>query len=244
MSRPRKEKEDAAARIDAEIERRRLRGEPFEQVQVGRKRGALCGEFWGEAWCGNLEAYSDYEDRLPRGKSYLRAGNVYDLTIEPGEIFAYVTGAEIYDVLIKIEPVSVAAMERVKAGCIGKVGSVLDLLSGSLGPSVMAALTDLDSGLIPRPGEIWFECSCPDWAGMCKHIAAVLYAVGVELDERPELLFVLRQADLNDLVSAAADGAGAIADFAPPHENRGADLSPDGLSELFGIEISEPESAF
>lgn len=235
-------KAEAAERIAEEIERRRERGEPFQQLHVASKRGDLCGEFWGKTWCENLEAYSDYEGRLPRGKSYLRAGNVYDLTIDPGEIFAYVTGAEIYEVLIKIDAVEAEHLDQLKADCAGKIGSVLDLLSGKLGPAVLAALTDLDAGLIPKPDEIHFSCSCPDWAGMCKHVAATLYAVGVQLDSRPELLFTLREADQHELAEAAAVGAGAIAES--DAETETGDLTPDGLSALFGIEISEPEAAF
>ena len=236
-------KAEAAARIAEEIERRRERGEPFKQLTVARKRGDLSGEFWGQAWCNNLEAYSDYEDRLPRGKSYLRAGNVYDLTIDPGEIFAYVTGAEIYDVLIKIDPVPDEESARIQSECAGRIGSVLDLLSGKLGPDVMAVLTDLETGLIPQPDEIHFSCTCPDWADMCKHIAATLYAVGVQLDENPELLFTLRQADQHALISAAAVGVAALAE-SPESIHSGGSLTPGGLSELFGIEIAEPEAAF
>jgi uncharacterized Zn finger protein len=236
-------KAEAAERIAEEIERRRERGELFEQLGVASKRGDLSGEFWGQAWCNNLEAYSDYEDRLPRGKSYLRAGNVYDLTIDPGEIFAYVTGAEIYEVLIRIDPVAAEHLDQLKADCAGQIGSVLDLLSGKLGPAVMAALTNLDAGLIPKPDEIHLSCSCPDWAGMCKHVAATLYAVGVKLDSRPELLFTLRKADQHELAAAAAAGAGAIAEAGSTPLEAG-DLTPTGLSALFGIEISEPEAAF
>ena len=235
-------KAEIEARIAEEIERRRERGEPFQPVEALRKRGALCEAFWGETWCGNLESYSDYADRLPRGKSYLRAGNVYDLTIDPGEIFAYVTGAEIYEVLIRIDPVDDEAMEKIEAACAGQTGSVLDLLAGKLGDSAMAVLTDLDFGLIPRPDEIHFSCSCPDWAGMCKHVAATLYAVGVQLDQQPELLFTLRQADPAALASATLRNAGSIA--AKTSNSPGPGFGPEDLSDLFGIEISEPEAAF
>ncbi|MEM7011028.1 MAG: SWIM zinc finger family protein [Verrucomicrobiota bacterium] len=235
-------KAEAAERIAEEIARRRERGEPFQQLQVASKRGDLCGQFWGRTWCNNLEAYSDYEDRLPRGKSYLRGGNIYDLTIDPGEVFAYVTGAEIYEVLIKFDPLPEDETERIQSECAGKIGSVLDLLSGKLGDDVMSVLTDLDSGLIPKSDEIHFTCTCPDWADMCKHIAATLYAVGVEFDHQPELLFKLRQVDYHALISAAAEGAALIADV--PELDAGGDLTPSGLSALFGIEISEPEAAF
>ena len=132
--------------------------------------------------------------------------------------------------LIKIDPVSAEHLDQLKADCAGQISSVLDLLSGKLGPAVLAALTDLDAGLFPLPNEIHFSCSCPDWAGMCKHVAATLYAVGVQLDSRPELLFTLREADQHELASAAAAGAGAIADT--ESETEIGDLTPDGLSAV------------
>ncbi len=238
----RENKAQKQARTEREIAKRRKRGEAFEQLTVESKRGAVAGTFWGNAWCQNLEAYSDYESRLPRGRTYLRGGNVYDLGIEPGEIFAYVTGSEIYEVLIRIDPVSVAQWERVKEACAGKIGTLLDLLGGKLGPSVMEVMTDLDGGLFPKPREIHLSCSCPDWAEMCKHVAAVLYGVGVQLDTAPELLFKLRKIDHRELISQAAENAGAVSDAI---EAPGADvLAAEDLSGLFGIEISEPEAAF
>ena len=58
-------------------------------------------------------------------------------------------------------------------------------------------------GLFPSPGEIKLNCSCPDGAGMCKHVAAVLYGVGARLDEEPQFLFVLRGVDENELIDSA-----------------------------------------
>lgn len=232
----------AAQAVADEIERRRKRGEPFEPTVCETRRGSTSTTFWGQAWCDNLEAYSDMEHRLPRGRTYLRKGHVYDLTIDPGEVFAYVTGASIYEVLIKIAPLDPETWERVKVDCGGQIDSLLDLLGGKIGPSVMTRITDPDNGLFPSPDKILLSCDCPDYADVCKHIAAVIYAIGVNLDHDPTLLFKLRQIDHTELIDQAAEKAGLAAEEAiAPTDNI---LAPNQLSELFGIEITDPESAF
>ncbi len=238
----RESKAETIARIEREIERRRERGEPFEPLVVTRKKGAVAASFWGEAWGSNLESYSDYEARLPRGRTYLRGGHVFDLQIAEGEIFAYVTGAEIYEVLIRIDPFPDERWKPFKDLCCGNVSSVLDLLSGNLGPSVMEKVTSQESGLFPSPDEIHFSCSCPDWAHLCKHVAAVLYGVGVQLDTEPHLLFQLRHIDHHELIGNAAGSAHLLSE--PVEEPGDQILDPENLSELFGIELVEPEAAF
>lgn len=228
-------------RNEREIVRRRERGEPFDVLQVHSKK-SISGSFWGQAWCRNLEAYSDYEYRLPAGRRYLRAGNVYDLGIEAGEVFAYVTGAEIYEVLIRIEAMEEERWEALKATCGGSIESLVDLLGGNLGDSVLERVVDLDNGLFPSPDEIQFSCTCPDWADMCKHVAATMYGIGVQLDEKPELFFKLRQIDEAELLSSAFEITDELT--ASSRNTGSGGLRPDNLGEIFGIEISDPESAF
>ncbi|QQL45412.1 SWIM zinc finger family protein [Sulfuriroseicoccus oceanibius] len=226
------------ARIAREVENRRAKGEPFEPIVCEVKRGIPAKTFWGVAWGENLESYSDYEHRLPRGRTYLRGGNVFDLEINEGNVFAYVTGGEIYEVTIDIEPMFDEPWAELKQRIAGKVTNVVDLMAGDLGAGVMEAVTDRELGLFPSPSEIRFSCSCPDWADMCKHVASVMYAVGVRLDQQPELLFKLRGVDHHELI----DHASTDADLSTDSDEAGI-LEAGELSELFGIDLGDPESA-
>jgi uncharacterized Zn finger protein len=222
-------------RLQREIEKRRRRGERFEALPAPAGQKKLSATFWGQAWCRNLEAYQEYESRLPRGRSYLRQGNVYNLEIEPGELSAVVAGSELYDTRISIQALPKKQWRQIVQSSVGQVGSMLDLLAGKLGDGLMRELTDPERGLFPKPKEIRFDCSCPDFADMCKHVSAVLYGVGVLLDTRPDLLFTLRGVDqaelLSDASSAAISGISAAE----------GDLDGADLSALFGIDLGSAE---
>ena len=219
-------------RLQREIAKRKKRGEAFEVLSAPAGQKKLCATFWGQAWCRNLESYQQYESRLPRGRSYLRQGNVYNFEIEAGMLKAVVAGSELYETSIHIQPLPKKQwQEIVKAGA-GQVGSMLDLLAGKLGDGLMRILTDPQDGLFPKPKEIRFDCSCPDHADMCKHVSAVLYGVGVLLDTKPELLFTLRGVDQAELLSNASSAA--ITDISA---NTG-DLAGVDLSAIVGIDLS------
>ena len=193
----------------------------------------LVRTFWGKAWCDNLEAYRDYENRLPRGRSYVRHGAVIDLRIAAGKITALVSGTSTYEVDVTIRSLPSKSWSKLASECTRQIDSLVDLLRGRLPAQVMALVTRKQGGLFPSPNEISFECSCPDWAGMCKHVAAVLYGVGVRLEEEPELFFELRGVDHAELVGGAAEAVPRLADGAKSRKVvRGADLSA-----LFGIEL-------
>ena len=201
--------------------------------------GALARSFWGKSWCQNLESYSDYSNRLGRGRSYVRNGAVVDLRIEEGRITSRVQGRRLYEVRVTIRPVATARWSALVSACHGDVSSIADLLSGALSPRVLKAMCEHDKGLFPEPREIEFTCSCPDWASMCKHVAATLYGVGARLDERPELLFVLRGADHHALVGEAAVATVNAATALPV----GAKLLGDAaVADIFGITV-EPALA-
>jgi uncharacterized Zn finger protein len=207
---------------------------------VGPLEGnGLARTFWGKAWCKNLESYSDYASRLGRGRSYTRHGAVIDLQIASGAVTALVIGSSMYESSIKIHPIDAGRWSTLAAACTGKIDSLVDLLKGRLSKEVMELVTRQEGGLFPAPGHISFTCSCPDWAGMCKHIAAVLYGVGVRLDEQPELLFALRGVDHGDLIGSAAGESAAL--VLRGAQGRKVIESPD-LSALFGIDI-EPAAA-
>ena len=226
------EAQERKERLQREIAKRQKRGEKFEALPAPAGQKKLSTTFWGQAWCRNLESYQVYESRLPRGRSYLRQGNVYNLEIEPGKLSAVVAGSELYDTTIVIQPLPKGQWQQIVESSAGQVGSMLDLLAGKLGDGLMKVLTDPDDGLFPKPKEIRFNCSCPDHADMCKHVSAVLYGVGVLLDTKPELLFTLRGVDQAELLSNASSAA--ITDLS----SGDGDLVGADLSAIFGIDLS------
>src|SRR5262245_56288250 len=162
--------------------------------------------FWGKAWCDNLERYSDFSNRLPRGRTYVRNGSVVDLQMKPGSVSALVSGSEMYDVTVTVAPVARPRWTAICKDCSGAIDSLVELLQGRFSTGVMSRLCDEKTGLFPSPKEIAFKCSCPDWASMCKHVAAVLYGIGARLDHQPELLFTLRRVDQQALITRAGSG--------------------------------------
>jgi uncharacterized Zn finger protein len=196
---------------------------------VGRK---ITATFWGEAWCQNLEAYSDYSNRLPRGRTYVRNGSVIDLQIEAGRVRSLVSGTSLYTVEIEIEPLPKKKWAKIQGRCAGQIDSLVELLQGSISKGVMEIVTRKGEGLFPAPREIALECSCPDWATLCKHVAATLYGIGARLDHEPELLFTLRGVDPAEMVAAAVEQ--------PTHTGKarkGRVLATDELSSVFGVDI-------
>ncbi len=242
MSWSNEEAQENKEQVQRAIAKRQQRGEAFEVLKAPKGSAKLSRTFWGQAWCRNLESYQQYESRLPRGRSYLRQGQVYDLTIEPSEVSAVVAGSHLYDTSVKIQPLAADHWQEIIEASAGQVSSMLDLLSGKLGDGLMRVLTDPEKGLFPKPNEIRFDCSCPDFADMCKHVSAVLYGVGVLLDTKPELLFTLRGVDQAELLSDASNAA--IADIGIGDGAEG-DLAGTDLSALFGIDlgadINEPQ---
>lgn len=211
-----------------------LKAEGLELSPVEPVRGhRIATTFWGQAWCRNLTRYSDYENRMPRGRSYVRHGSVVHLEVEPGEIHALVSGSDLYRVTIRIEPLARKQWDAILGQCAGEIEDLVHLLRGEPPKRVMEIVTRPGDGLFPTPKEIELDCSCPDWADMCKHAAAVLYGVGVRLDHDPEQLFRLRSVDPNDLVSAVPDAAEPDEDDA---------LAGEDLSALFGIRLEEEDS--
>jgi uncharacterized Zn finger protein len=208
------------------------KGQKLNPVRVDGR--TIARSFWGQAWCENLESYSDYENRLPRGRTYVRNGSVVDLQIAPGVIIARVSGSALYRTTITIKPVKQVAWKALKTDCAGRVGSLMDLLQGKLSAQVMEIITRRETGLFPKPAEIGLDCSCPDWAGMCKHVAATLYAIGARLDANPELLFVLRAADHLELITEVTTSI--TTDVSTP-EDGSAMLAGESLEAVFGIEI-------
>lgn len=210
-------------------------GRPVQPVILeGRTIGRT---FWGRAWCENLESYSDYDNRLPRGRTYVRNGSVIDLQVGAGQITAQVQGSSLYKVTIGIRALPSDRWRELVRTATGQVMQLMDLLQGQLPPALLSAITHRTTGLFPSPKEIQLKCSCPDWATMCKHVAATLYGVGARFDTEPELLFTLRGVDPKDLMAAAGQAA------ATPMEGPASTLAGEDLSALFGVEIEAAPEA-
>ena len=220
------------AQAARELAKLRKKGRKISPVVIEGR--TIAGTFWGEAWCDNLERYSDFANRLPRGRTYVRNGSVVDLQVGPGTVTALVSGSAMYDVKVTVGPVSRARWSAICRDCSGAIDSLVELLQGRFSKGVMTRLCEEKAGLFPSPKEILFTCSCPDWASMCKHVAAVLYGIGARLDHQPELLFTLRKVDQQDLLAKAGS------DLSKKRKGpAGAKvLASDDLSEMFGIEMA------
>lgn len=212
----------------------RKKGQILEPVTIEGR--TIARSFWGKAWCRNLEVYGDFSNRLPRGRSYLANGLVLDLKVAPGLVTALVQGSDLYEIEITVDRLAEAKWRAIRSECAGKVDSLVELLDGRLSQAVMSVVTRPGAGLFPSPAEIRMRCSCPDSARLCKHLAAALYGIGTRLDHRPELLFLLRQADHLELVTAAVD-----APIAGP-ASRDEALAGADLSSIFGIDLEEATS--
>ena len=234
------QKPPSVGQLRAQAERRSQvltdEGYLLSPIPTASRNGAIAKSVWGKAWCKHLEAFSDYEYHLPRGRSYVRNGAVIDLKIGPQIVTAMVSGTELYELTINIDALDLEKWAAIKARCQGKIGSLVEMLEGTLSDEIMSLVMDSDVGLFPKPQEIHFNCNCPDWADMCKHAAAALYGVGVRLDESPQLLYQLRGVDHTELISLDS----AVSDLTKPESSRRRrTLDSDALNQLFGLDLDD-----
>jgi len=214
------------------------KGRNIQPVEISGR--IIARSFWGKGWCEHLESFGDYRNRLPRGRTYARNGSVCHLGLKKGSAEAYVSGSEIYAIEITVDPLSKPKWNSLKKQCSGKIGSLFELLQGQLSDEVMGVVTHKKNGLFPLPGEISYHCSCPDGASMCKHIAAVIYGIGARLDDQPELLFLLRGVEHQELIDTAAT---ANITGGKSRQNRRRTIASDSLADVFGVELDEtPET--
>jgi len=222
------------AKAARELSKRMKKGQSAAPIVIEGR--TIAASFWGKAWCDNLERYSDFSNRLPRGRTYVRNGSVVDLRITGGSVVALVSGSSLYSVEVKIGPVPQTQWSAVCSDCSGAIDSLVELLQGRFSKAVMTRICQEKTGLFPSPKEIKFTCSCPDYASMCKHIAAVLYGIGARLDSNPELLFVLRAVDHLELIARASKDIVPRGKKVPASKRV---LDTEDLSEMFGIDIAE-----
>ncbi len=225
----------AVRRREAERKLAKLRkqGAPVAPVRIEGR--TIATSFWGKSWCQNLERYSDYANRLPRGRTYVRNGSVIDLQIARGEVVATVVGSSLYTVKVTAKAVPAARWKAICRDCAGSIDTLVELLQGRLAKNVMDRVCREGDGLFPAPGEIGLSCSCPDWADMCKHVAAVLYGIGARLDHDPQLLFKLRGVDESELLAGA--GQNLPSATASPSARL---LEGGDVAALFGLDMAEP----
>ncbi len=223
------------AQAERTVARLKKAGKTLAPVTAGR--GTIAKTFWGKAWCRNLERYSDYANRLPRGRSYLRNGSVIDLTIAAGEVAAQVLGSSLYRIQLKIAEVPALKWQGIVQDCAQSIDSLVELLQGQLSTAVMERISRPGAGLFPSPQEIRFSCSCPDSAFMCKHVAATFYGIGVRLDAEPALLFRLRKVEADDLIARVGEGGPSVQRTPRP----GRILNSSQVADVFGIDLIGPE---
>lgn len=202
---------------------------------------ALAKTWWGKAWNKNLERYADYSNRIGRGRSYVRHRAVLDLKITPGRVDALVmgSGSKPYSVTVTIKPIPTSNWSTVKQNCRGKLDSLQKLIGGKFPKELENIFTQEKNGLFPVPTEINFDCSCPDWADMCKHVAATLYGIGARLDEDPSLFFVLRKVDVNDLITETVKESKKELLGKAGKKSSKILQEDSGLSDIFGIDLGD-----
>ncbi|MCK9525596.1 MAG: hypothetical protein M0R49_06670 [Limnochordia bacterium] len=163
--------------------------------------------WWGKAWNDNLELYADYSNRLARGRSYIRSGAVLDLQIDTGRVTALVQGSRRtpYTVQVQIDALSDRQLESIAKLCDQRIIDLEELLAGKFPKELQELFTLKGQGLFPTSKEIHFDCTCPDWASMCKHVTAVLYGIGARFDGDPTLFFALRDIDFGLLLKKTID---------------------------------------
>jgi uncharacterized Zn finger protein len=195
--------------------------------------------WWGIAWIRNLERYADYSNRIGRGRSYVRHGAVLDIQVNAGNITALVQESrnKPYKVTISIKTLPKDVWKHIISTCEGQLGSLSELIEGKFPKALAELFTAKDKGLFPSPKQISFDCSCPDWAYMCKHVAAVLYGVGARLDEDPALFFLLRNIKVEKLISSAvAQKSEKLLKKGPVESKR--IIHDSDISAVFGIDYS------
>jgi len=221
-------------RKKAERQVAKLRKKDKELAPVIIEGRKIASTWWGSAWCKNLESYADFSNRIGRGRSYVRNGSVIDLKIDEGVVVAKVMGSRVYTTTINIDVLSKTNKDSITKAVGRQIESVADLVEGKFPKDFEKVFLTQKKGLFPSPNEIHLDCSCPDWATMCKHVSAVLYGVGARLDKDPLLFFKLRGMDISAFIKASIEEK-----LSNMMKNAGRAseriLEDADLSELFGV---------
>ncbi len=154
--------------------------------------------WWGEAWLNAL-ANIDYSNRIPRGARYARNGSVKSIAIKDNVIEARVQGSRFtpYKETISVNKFTAQETASLIDGILEHPAIVAELLNHKLSPAVLDIAKQKRLKVFPSTWrDLGMQCSCPDWAVPCKHLAAVIYKVGMEIDNNPFLVFKLHGVDI------------------------------------------------
>jgi uncharacterized Zn finger protein len=163
-------------------------------IKAKSERGEIGSTWWSKRWIKTLESFS-MGTRLTRGRSYARQGQVISIDIEPGIVKAKVQGSmpKPYNVKIRLKPLSDQNWEKVTDAMASQALFAAKLLAGEMPTNIEEAFHSVHLSLFPAAlSDLETDCSCPDWANPCKHIAAVYYLLAERFDEDPFLIFKLR----------------------------------------------------
>jgi len=202
-------------------------------IKAKTKRGSSFGStWWSKRWISLLESFG-WSNRLQRGRSYARKGQVVDIDIEKGEVISHVQGTQRkpYRVKIGMKQISEGDWEKVADSMAQQAIFAAQLLAGEMPQDIEDAFKAAKVNLFSKKGELKTDCSCPDWANPCKHIAAVYYLLGERFDEDPFLIFLLRGRSKEELMEMLRKRrAGDV----PTSEE------PDGVEETAAEMTEEP----
>lgn len=204
---------------------------------------SLAKTWWGKSWNSNLERYADYSNRIGRGRSYVRHRAVLDLQLSPGKVTAMVQGSrsQPYDIVVKVDTLSAGNWATIREACEGCFDSLSELLAGKFPQALKDLFFEKGAGLFPAPRDIHFDCSCPDWASMCKHVAATLYGVGARLDNDPALFFTLRGINIDDLITQTVTDTTQRLLHKAGRQSQNV-LQDVDLGDVFGIQLDDLEA--
>jgi uncharacterized Zn finger protein len=187
-------------------------------IKAQSKRGSFGETWWGKRWIGTLESFNIGE-RLTRGRSYARSGQVLSIDIAKGEIKSKVQGSfpQPYKITIKLKQIEDKGWQKLTKALASQAIFAAKLMAGEMPQEIEQAFKDNGLSLFPEKlRDLETNCSCPDWSNPCKHIAAVYYLIGEEFDRDPFLLFKLRGLTREELIEALGKAGGAATQAAEP----------------------------
>jgi len=221
----------------------RERRRPANGIKAKSQRGKFGQTWWAGQWLSALERLMD-TGRLTRGRSYARSGQVLDLDIGPKGVTSRVQGSRPtpYSVSIRFRMLSDEEWEKVIDAMAAEAIYVAKLLAGEMPQQIEDVFQAAGTHLFPATGnDLITECSCPDWANPCKHVAAVYYLLGERFDDDPFLLFLLRGRSREAIAAALrARRAGEAA----AEETASVEEASDARAEAEVPLLSDPPDAF
>ncbi len=200
----------------------RGRGRPHRNGNRGRvRRGRVAENWWARRWVDVLEKFA-VGRRLGRGRNYARQGHIVDIEIGKGFVTAHVQGSRDAPYLVRMHfsMLSSTDWKKVTKALTQRPDIAVELGSGQIPEEILAVFEEQNLSLFPNAsGDLKANCSCPDNANPCKHIAAVYYLLGEEFDRDPFLIFQLRGMERGELLAALGSAAIPKPPAPPPPES-------------------------